>query len=86
MWNLEGALCREASFLLGEPRPPARVLKALWDLVRGRSEFVYGGPLAELAGLAMEWDESADQPMLRPSCENALPLAGERFLGKRLQA
>jgi hypothetical protein len=80
--DLEGAMCREAAYLLRDLPSPAEALRALRDLVRGRAEFVYGGPLAELAGLAMEWEEFSDEPGVQRSLEEALPSARERYLGK----
>ena len=81
--DLAGALCREACFLLWELRPPGETLSALWSLVRGCSEVVWNSPLAELAGLALEWDEYTDEPEVRRRIEQALPAAGRRYLDSR---
>ena len=74
----EDAELRHVELLLRSNAPAAEILSAVWHL----ADLMWEGPLSELTRLAHDWDEAADDPLMRAALEEHVPAVGRRYLGK----
>jgi hypothetical protein len=74
------AFLARLGFLLRDGAPGGQVLAELWKRTEAYSLSYSAEPLAELARLAVDYDEAWEDATLRAALEDQVPAAGQRYL------